>query len=178
MTRKSFHWREIEKSPDLQYLLELLKDLDEPLSAVDLSELSRPYSGARPRLANVATLLAELRKNPGYTCGGGLGWGKFPDGLYKYWLIEAPGWTPRWIVADEYRVVPYGSGENLRMMSPRSPEQESNEFAPPGHEPAIEVPRSTCSTCGKELPEDHTGPPWCKDNLECIPEWRRVAVKA
>jgi hypothetical protein len=179
---KSFHWREVEKSEDLQLLLQLLKDADGPLSGVDISESSRPYLGAKPRLANVVTLIAELKRNPGYDCAGGLAWGRFPDGLYKYWLVTAPGWRPRWIVNDDYKILPYMEGIDLRTRGHRienkkieqEPVSRGGAEGAEKSEPEAPVPANRCGACGKELPP---GPPWCKDNDACIPEWKRVAMK-
>lgn len=112
MTRKRSHWREINgpKSWQLRIVRDVLMEASAPMTQGDVRrELER--LGYKDKVEAIPTVIWEIgqNKDAGYATSGGL---RFPDGQYRYWLIAAPGWTPRWIVTKDFKVVP--AGEQVR----------------------------------------------------------------
>ena len=104
MTRRRSHWRDISKQ-QLQWMLALLKDMDGPKTQGDIRDELKAR-GLERKIEAIPTIIWEIgqNKDAGYETSGGV---RFPDGQYRYWLIKAPGWTPRWRVTKDFKIVPY-----------------------------------------------------------------------
>jgi hypothetical protein len=161
MRNKTFHTGDVRTSSRLQIMDEILKEASGPMTIGELSEASRPYPGALPRIVNPGTTLNELRANPGYEIAGGIKTGRFPDGTFKYWLVAAPGWSARWIVR-EFRVLPVGRAATA-----------AQRDRPATSAPAAPEEVRFCSNpeCKKPLT---VSLPWC--DKACQEAWRTLVL--
>lgn len=159
MSRNTSHWRDISK-PQLQAMLGVLRDLDGPATVGDMR---RELERRGVTIEAIPTVVWEIGQNPGYTTSGGV---RFPDGKWRYWLIAAPGWSPRWKVTADHRVVSATAPDSF--YGPAKTEQHDVTIsARPGiqknEEPEMVSIPCVCLQCGHPLPEGHSGPPFCKD---------------
>ena len=104
----------IDRSRRLQVILELLKRSDYPLSSEEIARQAYDHAQSGRIMLNVSTNIGEMRaqvnRDAGYIVSEAAAWkdGKYPwhDGRPRYWLIAAPGWTPRWRITEESILVP------------------------------------------------------------------------
>ena len=107
----------IDRSRRLQVILELLKRSDYPLSSEEIARQAYDHAQSGRIMLNVSTNIGEMRaqvnRDAGYIVSEAAAWkdGKYPwhDGRPRYWLIAAPGWTPRWRITEEGILVPTSS---------------------------------------------------------------------
>lgn len=151
----------VKDSSRLQLLVRILMDAARPLSSNDIYDIAKEMASGNVSLlsaSSIGTCIGEVRLDPDYYISGR----KVPGRQYnEYWLTKAPGWTPRWIVNSEGRVIPY-----RLMMENRTPASEQ-EFIPPQAKPAETITGAPagplrCVSCKEtELPPDHKGAPLC-----------------
>ena len=163
----------VEKSIGLQRIVDLLKTADHPLSSMEIT--------LQAFLPNASTRIDEIRKNDGTNPGTNRyivsaatkfkapDGARYPDkpwmdGKARYWLIEAPGWSPRWTVTDEGELMPFNRG--YPMLSSQGAGEPSN-LAPD----AIRLCKNPA--CLKPLPND--GSYCCGD--ECRDAWRESLLQ-
>ena len=101
----------VERSTRLQKVVDLLKKSDHPLSGMEIQ--------IQAWVVNASTCIVEINRNEGYRIseahrwkGNALPW---HDGNYRYFLIQAPGWEPRWIANKEGEILPYTEGHGARV---------------------------------------------------------------
>lgn len=110
MAEGTLHAALVRKSPRLQRVVDMLKKAEHPLSGMEIqmqawvtngstacAEIRDPRNAAEGYMVSPAT----------YWTGGALPW---HDGNARYFLISAPGWTPRWTVTKEGVLLPYTEG--------------------------------------------------------------------
>jgi hypothetical protein len=96
----------VERSKRLQRVIELLQKADHPLSGMEIQ--------IQAWVTNASTSIAEIRgeknRNAGYEVSKAASWKglrySWHDGNPRYWLIAAPGWTPRWRIDAEGVILP------------------------------------------------------------------------
>ncbi len=166
MSKQGFHWRRIENSEPLKLLLEMLKEVDGPLTGMEI-QLEAQKRGTW--IANPSTSVDEIGENPSYGTSGGI---RFPDGKYRYWLVAAPGWAPRWKLVPiwdektgkkmvDYKIVRRGSGQWPAPAAVQVPHDiDDEEKAVPESAPR------TCLGCGKDIEAGL----WHDE--ECKKKWR------
>lgn len=161
----------VSRSKRLQKVVDLLKQADYPLSGFEIQ--------LQAWVTNASTSIAEIRGErnmaDGYLVSAATTWkgGEQPwqDGNPRYFLIAAPGWSPRWMVTPEGVLVPYtaAQGQEQRIDRPR-------KDAPPGvviaerevRPPAPAGPRlCRYQHCRQPLPDD--APP---EKVFCTAECR------
>ena len=85
------------------------------------------------------------------------------DGRPRYYLVSAPGWTPRWTINSKGLLVPYYAVPTLTSV-PQPPAQ----IDPQGPGPEDTTPRICKNAlCGQPLTGEY---PWC--DAECRAAWR------
>jgi len=164
MSKQGFHWRIIQNSKPLQLLLDILKEADGPMTGMEI-QLEAQKRGTW--VANPSTSVDEIGENPGYKTSGGV---RFPDGKYRYWLIDAPGWSPRWKLVPQW-----GGKTGKRMVSFNILRSGSMQWQPiiestQGVEidkPVSEAVHLSCLGCGEPI---EAGP---VHNEECRKLWHQ-----
>jgi hypothetical protein len=150
MTTRTSHYRDIGK-PQLQWMLELLKDAGgKPMTVGDIRR-ELMLRGLEDRIEAIPTVIWEICQNDGYTTSGGV---YFPtDKKWRYWLVQAPGWTPSWKVTKDFSVVPAGDvtedDKETRGQDDQGTDQGITEFR--------------CKACGSVI---EPGPPFCSDTCK------------
>lgn len=183
MSQKTFHWRQVERSAPLQRLLDILQSAAGPMTQMEIQLEAQARGGW---VANPSTEIGEIGENEGYAVSGGV---LFPDNKYRYWLIQAPEWKPRWMVDADLNVIGYVPGrewEWRKHRGTRGREDEGRRGAmrddegrgtrderavasigqesPANDRPSSIVPLVCISpACGRMLPEGHQGLPVCGD---------------
>ncbi len=166
MSKQGFHWRRIENSEPLKLLFEMLKEADGPLTGMEIQLEAQKRA---TWIANPSTSVDEIGENPGYKTSGGV---RFPDGKYRYWLLDAPGWAPRWKLVPiwdekigkkmvDYKIVRRGSEQwHEPAAAPLPGDIENKEKC------AYEPSDRECLGCGEKI---EVGV-W--HNEECKRKWR------
>ena len=146
MTRTS-HFRDISK-PQLQWMLELLKDAGgAPMTVGDIRR-GLSHRGLEDRIEAIPTVIWEIGQNEGYETSGGV---YFPtDKKWRYWLVQAPGWTPSWKVTKDFSIVP----------ADRIVDELASSPCPLVSVSPCQAAIFTCKACGAAIAP---GPPFCND---------------
>jgi hypothetical protein len=171
MTTKTSHYGDTSTSPRHKLCLQIFKEASGPLTVMEIQDASKQLGSY---LANPGTTLWEIQQNPGYEISDGTHYGqkkgpavRFPDGKYRYWLVAAPGWIARWHITREFQLK---QGTGYRVQGTEEP----TENTPAKTEP---IPNAVISSaqpvlicmnvrCGKELPDDHKGAPFCDEQCK------------
>jgi hypothetical protein len=163
MTRTGeMHAPPVSKSKPALIIVEIFKEALGPLSTNDIYEAAKAKGITLSSSAIGANLYTIWRDKgvEGYSQSRAV---KFPgEKTPRYWLTAAPGWSPRWIVTQDYRVVPAGSADALTIgqIRPGAAEEiEPGEIDQQTAAPQDQQPR-LCQTCDAPL----IGPlPFCSD---------------
>jgi hypothetical protein len=154
MTRATFHARTVYRSPELQRIVDVLRDAAGPLSALEI--MLRIKERYEKDALNVSTGIGEIRANPDFSVLTIKP--KKRTEQYRYALLRAPGWRPTW-QADSIVSV----REDIRQQTDR---HQTEEEEPEEHD----RPPRLCKLdgCMTEIPE--SGPPFCcQDHRE---QWK------
>lgn len=146
--REGFHFRKVENSPQLQRIVEALKE--RPLSTREISLQTETFAAS--------TCVNEIKNNPGYGIGRVMR--KTPDGVvHIYVLLAAPGWLPKWRIDERGDIVPLQSTEYQEPMESRRDYRATGDKA-------MEERARRCMVCQVEI--GPTGPPFCGDEHRIV----------
>lgn len=182
MRQKTSHTGNPETSDRLKTAVEILKEATGPLTGKEMREASQ--APGRYYLENPSTCVFEIGKAPGWVVSDGRNYGqtpgpavKFPDGKYRYWLVEAPGWHQSWTVNEQFQVVQVKQGPGSSSQGPGLKPTETffdeelgcdvNLFFSGSPRPPVPCTPDpgpcltrTCKACGKEIGD---GLPFCDE---------------
>jgi len=160
------HYALVDESQRLARIIEILKEAEHPLSAQEIAVQAYDFTVSGKVMLNVSTNIGEIRGkdnlDAGYVVSEAKGFrpekGEDPlypwhDGRPRYWLIAAPGWVPRWRVSAEgaLEYVHQGArGQGPGVSKTQDPEPLT-----------LDPLKCQNPNCGRELPADHQGPPFC-----------------
>lgn len=143
MTRDTFHHRFVDRCPDLQRIVDVMRHSGGLMSAYEIMAAIEERYGTKQ--LNIGTSIGEIRKNEGYRILSIRP--KKRTENHRYALLAAPGWENKVLTEERMKAV-------VKDVLPASP-------CPAVAVSEVAVPR-TCLKCGKEITQD--GPPFCKDN--------------
>lgn len=159
----------VAHSTRLQRVVELLKAATNPLSGMEIQ--------IQAWVTNASTSIAEIRcernREAGYMVSPATSWrgGREPwhDGNPRYWLLAAPGWTPRWSVDAEGFIFPYTDSQGLKQgarTAPLKPETQVRQIET--------VAARLCRFCGAPVNENkRASAEFCGDACRAG-WWRRI----
>ena len=144
MTRDTFHHRTVERSPELQRIVDVLKAAASPMSALEIMlRIKELYE--RDAL-NVSTGIGEIRANEEY--GVITIKPRKKTEQYRYILTRAPGWAST--LAED-------RGQSTENRGHTDGQQTEQEAEPQEHDRPPRLCR--LDSCMTEIPE--SGPPFC-----------------
>ena len=121
----------VSKSRRLQKVVKLLMAAPHPLSGMEIQMQAWVTNAS----TSIAEIRCEMNRAEGYDISDARAWkgGLYPwhDGRPRYWLIAAPGWSPRWRVDGEGRLLPCTAGRGQKAQSAEGMEHREKEKAPP-----------------------------------------------
>ena len=160
MTRATFHYRLVDRSEDLQRIVEVMKQTGALMSSLEVMVRIKEMYG-RDQL-NISTGIGEINKNEGYRVLSVRP--RSRQEQHRYALLRAPGWVNPLFKEDSQ-----GQGR----LSAGGAEGRAGEEVPMSGSAVSAVPASPCppvsasevprlcrlERCAVEIPQ--SGPPFC-----------------
>lgn len=144
MTRTTFHFRAVDRSPELQRVVDILKQAATPISALEI--MIRIKEKYQKDALNISTTIGEIGKNEGYAVLSIRPVSRQEQ--HRYVLLRAPGWQSS-IASEPETRDPFNREDGTSAQDVDDPEEDQ-----------VSAPRiCKLRRCSAEILK--SGPPFC-----------------